>query len=473
MKADRRNEGRLSLRTKIAYGFGALADNFMMNSWGGLVQPIYNIALKIDPVLLGVALAIPRALDALSDPVIGNISDNTRSRWGRRRPYIVVGSLLTAALLPLLWFPPQTGMMSQFLYLTVMASIYTLCYTLFVIPYCALGFELTRDYNDRTRLLAWPNYIGLIGSFTMPWLYALVLHPAFGDEIQGVRWVSVGIAAVIIVAGCMPAVFCKEPENAQEQESVRFLDAVRWTFGNRAFLILLATNLIVLCGLATVVSLNLYLNIYYVFDGDKVAAGAMVGVGGTLAAVLSYASVFMATVISTHYGKRMAMEVGLALAAVGTLSLWWTLRPEMPWLQLISTGFVGLGLQGCWMLFVSMTGDVCNEDELKTGLRREGMFSAIGGFSRKMAVAVAALGTGLLLSFSGFDAGIAESVGVSDEILWRMRAWFCFGQTGVLLAGMLLLRFYPISRERAQATQLALEARESTVPFDAESIVIK
>lgn len=460
MKSDRQDQDKLSLRTKVAYGFGALADNFMMNSWAGLVQPIYNIALKVDPVLLGIALAIPRALDALSDPVMGNISDNTRSRWGRRRPYIVAGALLTASLLPLLWFPPGTGMMAQFLYLTIMVSIYTLCYTVFVIPYCALGFELTRDYDERTRLLAWPNYIGLIGSLTMPWLYSLVLHPGFGNEINGARWVSVGLAVLIIISGCLPALVCREPREILHQESIRFWDAVRWTFRNRAFLALLATNLIVLCGLATTVSLNLYLNIYYVFQGDKLAAGAMVGIGGTLAAVLSYASVFLATILSTRYGKRRAMEVGLALAAIGTLSMWWTLQPALPWLQLVSVGFVGLGLQGCWMLFVSMTGDVCNEDELKTGMRREGMFSAIGGFSRKMAVAVAALGTGLLLNVSGFDAHIAESSGVSDDVMWRMRAWFCFGQTGVLLLGMFLLRFYPITRERALATQHALKLKD-------------
>jgi GPH family glycoside/pentoside/hexuronide:cation symporter len=293
----------------------------------------------------------------------------------------------------------------------------------------------------------------------MPWLYALALNPIFGGEMSGVRWVSVGVAVLILLAGCLPAFLCREPQDNHQQETVNFKDAVKWTLKNRAFVILLGTNLIVLCGLAATVSLSLYLNIYYVFGGDKGAAGKLVGLSGTLSAISSYASVYMATLISTRFGKRLAMEVGLVLAALGTASLWWTLSPERPYLQLISSILIGLGLQGCWMLFVSMTGDVCDEDELQTGLRREGMYSAIGGFSRKMAVAIAALGTGLLLNLAGFDAATAEATGASADVLWRLKAFFCLGQTLVLVAGMLLLRLYPITRDRALATRRAIEDR--------------
>ena len=101
-----KSEAKVSLPRKIGWGFGGLADNYIMNTVGTLASPVYNIGLGMDPVKLGIALFIPRFIDAVADPVMGNISDNTRSRWGRRRPYIVLGAVLSAILLPFLWMPP-------------------------------------------------------------------------------------------------------------------------------------------------------------------------------------------------------------------------------------------------------------------------------------------------------------------------------------------------------------------------------
>jgi glycoside/pentoside/hexuronide:cation symporter, GPH family len=452
---------RVPLPQRIIYGFGALADNFIMNSFGTLVQPIYNIGLKLDPVLLGLAIAIPRALDAVLDVLMGNLSDNTRTKWGRRRPYLVAGAMLTAVVLPVIWMPPVTTQNGMFLYLTLMTTVYFGCYTVFTIPYAALGFELTSDYDERTRLLAWPNYIGLLGSISMPWLYSIALLPVFGNEVTGARWVSVVIAVIIIACGILPAIFLKEPQRTQQQEKIKLLEAVKITVRNRPFLIVVAVNLIVLLGLATMFGLGLYLNIYIVYGGDKMAAAKLSGIGGSLTAGMSYLSVMMATWLATRFGKRRAVEAGLVISLLGSLSLWWTLNPAMPYLQLISSALIGLGLQGCWMLFISMIGDVCEEDELETGLRREGIYSAVGGFTRKLAVAAAALGTGAILKISGFDATLAETSGVAPDVLYRMKLLFIAGQVAVLLLGIYLLRFYPITRARAEETQRKLRARHA------------
>jgi len=455
---------RVPLHKRIAYGFGALADNFIMNGFGTLVTPIYNIGLKLDPVLLGLAVAIPRVFDAITDPIMGNLSDNTRSRWGRRRPYIVAGAVLSAILLPLIWMPPVISQNGMFLYLAMMGTIYFTTYTVFTIPYAALGFELTGDYDERTRLLAWPNYIGLLGSISMPWLYSIALLSFFGSEVVGARWVSVILAVLIIICALIPAVLLREPARAQMQEKIKLWDAIKATLTNRPYFIVLSVNVIVLLGLATMFALGLYINIYHVFDGDKAAAAKMSGISGSLTAALSYVSVLMATMISTRFGKRRAVEVGLVLSLIGSVSLWWTLTPAAPYLQLISAAFIGLGLQGCWMLFISMIGDVCEEDELRTGLRREGIYSAVGGFSRKLAVAAAAIGTGVVLKAAGFDAEIAETTGAPQEVIDRIRIYFVVGQVVVLLLGLFLLQFYPITRERAQETQRILRARRGTDP---------
>ncbi len=114
----------LPLSNKLAYACGAMADNLIMNALSGLILPVYNIALFINPALLGWALAIPRALDAVIDPIMGNISDNTRSRWGRRRPYILAGAVTCALVLPLLWMSPFKSDWGVFWWVTIFGMVY-------------------------------------------------------------------------------------------------------------------------------------------------------------------------------------------------------------------------------------------------------------------------------------------------------------------------------------------------------------
>ena len=180
----------IPLVNKIGYAFGAMTDNLIMNAFGGLVMPVYNLALFVDPVLLGWAVAIPRIFDAIIDPVIGNISDNTRTRWGRRRPYIFIGAILCALLLPVIWMSPSHSNWGVFTWLLIFGFLYLVAYSVFIVPYQALGFEMTTDYDERTRLLAWPNYIGLTMSFLLPWLPRMIELKAFGGPVQGAIWVK-------------------------------------------------------------------------------------------------------------------------------------------------------------------------------------------------------------------------------------------------------------------------------------------
>ncbi len=447
------------LRNKIGYAFGAMADNLIMNAFGSLIMPVYNLALFVDPVLLGWAVAIPRIFDAISDPVMGNISDNTRSRWGRRRPYIFSGAILCAVMLPLIWMCPVHSNWGAFWWVTVLGTLYFTAYTIYIIPYQALGFEMTTDYAERTRLLAWPNYIGLSMSFVLPWLPRLIELKTFGGTVNGAIWVSVGVGALILVSGIMPVLFGREIAQAEKQEHIGLFRAVKEAASNVSFLIVALSNVIVLTGLATFAGIGLYVNIFYIFDGDRAAGLALAGLGGTVYAFASYFSVMIAVWLSTRFGKKITTQIQLFITLLGSASLWFTLRPDQPYLQLVSTVLVGLGLQGTWMTFFTMIGDVCEEDELKTGLRREGMFSSIGGFSRKMAVAMAAVMTGNLLKWIGFDAESAAVGGVPGDVLNLLRNAFIAGQTAVLGLGLLLISFYPITRKRAMETQRLLKER--------------
>jgi GPH family glycoside/pentoside/hexuronide:cation symporter len=458
----------IPLWRKLAYACGAMADNLIMNAFGSLVLPVYNIALFIDPVMLGWAMAIPRIFDAFVDLGIGNISDNTRTRWGRRRPYIFGGAIGCALILPVIWMSPFLSDWGVFWWLTVFGFLYLVAYSIFIIPYQALGFEMTTDYDERTRLLAWPNYVGLTISFLLPWLPRLIALKGFGDPVHGAIYVSIGVGVLVLVSGVMPAVFGREIARAEEQSQIGFLEAVKQAIGSRSFCIVALSNVVVLTGLATFVGIGLYVNIFLIFGGlpseeARTAGLAMVGLGGTVYAVISYFSVMIAVWLGTRLGKKASTQILLGVTLLGAASMWFTLRPDLPYLQLISTVLIGLGLQGTWMTFFTMVGDVCEEDELKTGLRREGIFSSIGSFSRKMAVALAAILSGNVLKWVGFDAEVAALSGVPAAVLSKLKISYVLGQTTVVVIGLVLISFYPITRKRAVETQRLLKERREAV----------
>ncbi len=400
----------VSMKTRVGWGFGGLADNYMMNVLNIMFFLVYVNYFKMPVGLASAALAIPRFVDMITDPLIGNLSDNTRTRWGRRRPYMVLGAVLCAVLLPLFWTPPGGADAAiwwqnpAFIYASVLGILFAIVYTLYIVPYTALGYELTNDYDERTRVLAWRMYIGLVGSMTVPWVYKLSQLDGFANEAQGAFWVSVGIGVLVIVAGLIPVLVCREREEVMKQETAPFFKSFAAAMTNKPFIILLVAYLIIITGIFCAGTLGSFVNIYYICGGNKDFGALIVAVSGTMGALISYLSMFLLTAISSRFEKRTAMQLGLALAFVGSLTLWFTMDPRWPLAQLGSAIIIFMGLQGCWLMVTSMVADICDEDELKSGLRREGMFGAVNGFVLKMALTITAALSGTMLMLANFDA---------------------------------------------------------------------
>jgi GPH family glycoside/pentoside/hexuronide:cation symporter len=447
---------------------GGWADNFIFQVLIILALPIYNIELGVDPIWVGMALMIPRIFDALTDPLMGNISDNTRSRWGRRRPWILVGALFSALLLPLLWLPPFSDPLWIVIYFGVISTLYSLTYTMFVVPYTALGFELTQDYDERTRVMSWRMYIGLIAGLCIPNLYLWCQHDVFGgDVLQGARWVSVLIALSIIVTGCAPAWFCREPQRTKVEKPMGLFVAIRSTLADRSFRLLLAGYLLIITGLLTSGAIALYVNIYHVFDGDKKLAAEVSAVGGMASVIAAYLGVRAANWFSSKTGKRETMMAGLGLALMAIASMTYTLQPGFEvtrilgfpiHIQIFSFVFYGMGQQTCWLMIDSMTADVCDEDELRTGSRREGMFGAVKSLALKSGVALTGLTGGLVIKLAGLEDA---SQGVPPEVSANLKTLFVTIQSVGLCLGLVIFFFYPISRQRSEQTRKQLDERQA------------
>jgi GPH family glycoside/pentoside/hexuronide:cation symporter len=195
---------RVPIVQKAAFGAGHLVNNLLPGALG-IFMFFLLTAFGMDPLLAGLLGGLPRIFDAITDPIMGFISDNTRSRWGRRRPYIFVGAILSGLLFALLWQLDETNTPNyNFWYFLILSLAYLVGNTIFSTPLIGLGYEMTSDYNERTRLMAFSQIVGQIAWMIVPWFWVLIADPdLFESQAVGVRQLSVIVGIACIVLGIL------------------------------------------------------------------------------------------------------------------------------------------------------------------------------------------------------------------------------------------------------------------------------
>ncbi len=449
---------RVSVKRKLAYGFGGLSDFLLPNTVNALAIPIYSIALAMDPLLLGIAMAGPRIVGAISDPLAGTISDNMRTRWGRRRPFILGGAVVGALLLPLIWMPPVATQMGRFLYLLLILSVYAVAFSVFSVPYGALGLQLTTNYDERTRVMTWRGYVQTAGTLTSSWFYWFCLLPVFGNEVVGARWLGVIVGLVVLAGAVVTVVVCREEtETFARQPKIALSEALRFTLRNKPFLLLQSVMVILMLGLGCETVIGSYVHIYYTCQGSKTFASYITGIGGTLTIFAVLAALPFGLWLSTRTGKRHGALVGLGIALIGVCLMPFLLVPARPYLIMIEWIILAFGVPCANLMFSSMLADICDEDEVVTGLRREGAYVAVGGFFGKVAQVGTLLLAGALPRMAGYvDTSIPPTIGE----LQVMRSMLIGIQFVALVVAISIIWFYPLTRSRSEATRRLLDERQ-------------
>ena len=442
---------------KAAYGLGGLTDFFYPNTVNALAIPIYSIALGMDPLLLGVAMAVPRIVGAISDPLAGTLSDNTRTRWGRRRPFIVCGAVIGAILLPLIWTPPMASQLGHFPFLLLILSLYAVAFSVFSVPYGALGIELTTNYDERTRVMAWRGYVQLAGTLSSSWFYWFCLLPIFANEVVGARWLGVTVGVIMLMGAATTVLACREKtEVIEKQPKIPLADALKYTLRNKPFLILQLVAVILMLGLGCETVIGSYVHIYYTCQGSKTFASYITGIGGTLTIFSTLAALSFGLWLSTRSGKRQTALIGLYIALFGVCLMPFLLVPARPYLIMIEWIILAFGIPCANLMFSSMIADICDEDELVTALRREGAYIAAGGFFGKTAQVGTLLLAGALPRMAGYTD---TSVPPEQSQLETMRAMLIGIQFVALVIAIIILWFYPLTRSRSEATRRVLDER--------------
>ncbi len=438
-KVQPKNNSRIKISQLIAYGAGGIIPIALFNIAGILVGLMGNISLGLSAFWLGTILIIPRLWDAIADPVIGHLSDNTRTRWGRRRPFLLIGGILVAIFFVAMWwipkgetiriwFPSETAYQwFQLSYILItLLLFYTSC-AIFEIPHGALGMEMTTDPHERTRLFSAKSFVGNLFAMSTPWLFVLANLEVFkgsgGNEADGMRYVSLMIAGLLIPLSFWWTAKLREPSfiRVSKQEKKPFWNDMMHTAKNKNFIKLTLAVFTLATGFNFVTLLGSYIPIFYVFAGDKVAGAYLLGINGTIWAITGLLAVFPLNWISPKFGKRNTLILSIVLMASAQLSKIVCYNPNYPYLIIIPTVLLSAGMLFFFTLGSSMVGDICDEDDLNTGHRKEGSFYSVFWWFIKMGFALASFVAGILIEFTQFDQNQVTKVDYIESNLKEIK----------------------------------------------------
>jgi len=482
----------------------------------GVINLIAVVAMGISPLLMGMVTGIKSAWDGVTDPVMAYITDNTRSRWGRRRPYILIGGIGQVLFLcaAIFFFPrgehlqtnvvltaeategtnttaqavtqkdklpkAKPGMFASIhaglkefndpknadkravvIYLTIVFVIFTTLTTITSVPYYALGIELSPSYNGRTQIVTYRAMLDKIIGLLAPWVTPFCLMLYFTTALDGLRWVAV--AAVIFGIPCVVLMvrYTRERTHVSMQKGQRlkmgFARSIWVTFKNPHFLKIFALYQFIGFSTGLFTAIGTYLNIYWVMGSAQ--RGAALGAGvGMVAWALGFVLLPVLNWACRRFQKHVTLRIAVIWMSIGCIMKWWCMNPKHPEYQFILPFFFSIGIGSVYMVLSTMMADVTDIDELETGTRREGMFGAIMAFLMKTVGSITPVLAGAILVISGFDPVLKVQ---TDSTILNMRLLYSFVPGIMLLFSLLLLWRYPLTAERMLEIKAELARRRN------------
>jgi GPH family glycoside/pentoside/hexuronide:cation symporter len=464
---------------KLAFGAGHLSNN-LFNAALSIFMVVLVMSLGMNPILAGLLGALPRLMDALTDPIMGFISDNTRSKWGRRKPYILLGSVITGISFMVMWqLNPENSQTYNFFYFLGVSFFFYIGYTIFATPLIGLGYEMTPDYNERTRLMAVSQFMAQAAWMVAPWFWVIIYNESIYDSApEGARNLSIWVGSICMILGVLPAFFNKEmivPDHDKMKHlsmknmaanTKEFIRGIKLTLQNKPFLKLCGATFFIFNGFQTVSQFAFFIIVYYLFNGDTNAAGTWPAWFGFASAIgTAFLVIPIVTKLSVKFGKKNAFIIATLISIIGYALKWWGFNPANPWLMFLPIPFLSFGIGGLFTLMMSMTADVCDLDELNNNERREGMFGAVYWWMVKLGIAVAMLTSGVVLHYIGFDESVQQQ---TAESLINLRIADITIPIVAAFIAIVLVWKYDITESKAHEIREALIAQRGKVKRQGE-----
>jgi GPH family glycoside/pentoside/hexuronide:cation symporter len=416
----------------------------------------------------------PRIFDAITDPIMGFISDNTKSKWGRRRQYVLIGGILMGLAYIFMWqLSKADGVEYNFWYFFLWSLVFYLGLTIFSVPYVAMGYEMSDDFHERTNIMAIAQFIGQWAWVIAPLFWIIMYDESwFPSADVAVKELAIWVAIPCAICAMVPAIFIKsdstldedyEPLNSANigNSIMKIFESFVAAFKIKEFRKLCGATFLIFNAFNTVAALTFFVIVYKLFNGDAGASGIWVSMFGCLGALGTTFIVIPAVAwMSKKLGKKKAFMLSQSISLVGYIMLYFLFIPGKPWMYIIALPFFSFGIGSLFTIMMSMTADVIDIDEINTGKRREGIFGAIYWWMVKVGYGIAGALSGVIITVVGFNSDLATTD--QQAAVDGLHAFFCFfPMIGTILA-MLIMRNYSITEERATEIRAELEKRKNT-----------
>lgn len=464
----------LRLHTKVLYGIGEISNSIKSYAFGLLLLFFYTSVLGLPGTLVGAATAITLVWDSLIDPLIGHWSDRVHIRFGRRHSFMVVGAV-SMGLFFFLIFNPPAGLAAGALFAWLMVTNILLrtSNSVYMVPYHALGAELSDDYNERTSITGIRAALSLFGTLLVAGLVFVVFFPNVtpgvdpkfnvgGYSSMGMALgIAITVLGLIAVAGTLSQRSRLVEPSKSDDDETGFFGGLLLALKDQSFLVLVISSSIFF--LASVINATLavhYLTYYAQITDSRALSlftlsfyvGALVGA-------------FVWTRVSKRVEKQRLFIVNTLILAVIMSAAYWLVGPG----HLLGTGNVtpliigntlgGFFAAALWVVPASMVADVTDEDELRTGKKRSGTFFGINSFFVQEATAIAVLVTGVLIDhFAGLVPG---QVAQSGQTVERLAMLFALLPAALYIVAALLMFRYRLTRQRVAEIRVQLESLHS------------
>jgi len=457
---------------KIAFGVGMLANQMFPAALGVFMVVLVN-GFGFPVWMVGILTFAPRLLDFIIDPIMGYITDNTRSRWGRRRHYVFIGALLLGFSFFFMWqIHKENGITFNFFYFLFFKLCLYVGLTIFSIPFVAMGYEMSEDFHERTQIMAISQWIGQWAWVIVPWFWIILYDKNwFATPESGARELSVWVAIICMLFAMVPAFVIKAKSTLHETSfkpiGIRNINGIftnllhefKEAFKISDFRKLCYSTFFTFNAFNTVAQFTYFIIVYYLFNGDQKNGSvwaAVFGSGGAL--VTTFIVIPIVVKMSKMIGKKKAFLLSQAISIFGYILLFFLFVPGKPWLFTIALPFFSFGIGGLFTTMMSMTADVCDVDELNYGQRREGIFGAIYWWVVKLGFAFAGLLSYLILAAIDFDGNLPTQ---SPETIFWLRLFFSLIPILGTLVAIYFMWNYGISEEKHKSIQQELAKRKA------------
>ena len=465
---------KVPMGQKIAFGLGMLA-NQMFPAALGIFTVILVEKLGFSGLLLGLTYFIPKFYDALFDLIMGYVSDNTKSKWGRRRQYVLAGAIILGFSFAFMWqLYAENGVTYNFIYFLVVSLIFYSGLTIFSIPYVAMGYEMSDDFHERTSIMATSQLIGQLAWVIAPWFWVIMADKSlFSSSDVAVRTLAVYVAIGCAILAAIPAFFIPGKSTLNENYSPIDFKGILNSFGEikeglkasieiKPFRKICIATFLIFNAFQTTAGFSYFIIKYYLFKGNEEGFGLWPTLFGSVGAIITTLLVIpIVARMSKVMGKKKAFLLSQGISIFGYILLYVLFIPGKPWLFLFALPLFSFGIGSLFTLMMSMTSDVIDIDELNTGKRREGSLGAIYWWMVKFGTAVAGLLSGLILSLVAFKSNAPTQ---TDETMFWLRIFF----VGIPILGTLTaiwaMKDYDVDETKALEVRDLIAKRKAPKP---------